>query len=148
MVAAFHIGMAWTALFNFLESFVDNCNDVAAAEVPMKDFATASGRIDSVLKIPPVKQLSKLSKGGEIVISSVVDRWNQRDEEAKSRCAAIMKTDANSLLCSYAWVVGPGMGINTVEQLSPVIHSVLSSSDGWAASGFRMLNPRTGWWAN
>ena len=115
MGAGFHIGMAWTALFNFLESFVDNCNDISAAEVPMEDSATASGRIDYVLKSPPVKQLSKLSKEGKSVISGVVDLWKQRDEEAKSRCAAIIESDTNSLLCSYAWVVGKGTGINRID---------------------------------
>ena len=61
----------------------------------MEDSATASGPITSVLKSPPVKQLSKLSKEGKSVISGVVDLWKQRDEEGKSRCAAIIESDTS-----------------------------------------------------
>jgi len=82
------------------------------------------------------------------VLSDVVDLWKQQDEEAKSRCAAIMESDTNSLICSYAWVIGKGTGMQKVEQLSPVINSVLSSSDGWAVLGKPGKNPRTGWYAN
>ena len=68
--AGFHIGMAWTTLFNFLEAVVDTCNDLGRASDDTNEFikgeTTAivnSSRIESALNTPPIKQLSKLPEG-------------------------------------------------------------------------------------
>jgi hypothetical protein len=163
MGAGFHIGMAWTALFNFLESFVDTCNDWSISTSTQMDnsnqshVATVNARIDDVLKGPAVKQISKLPK--EAPLSSVVDRWRQRSEEAKSRCSAIAATSSNGnrtkttsaspdlIVCSHAWMVGKGTGINTRQELWEYLKPVFNSSDGWEAAGLPVRNPRTGWYA-
>jgi hypothetical protein len=163
MGAGFHIGMAWTALFNFLESFVDTCNDWSISTSSTMDnpnqshAATVNGRIDDVLKGPAVKHISKLPK--EAPLSSVVDRWRQRSEEAKSRCSTIATTRSNVnrtkttsaapdlIVCSHAWMVGKGTGINKPKKLREFMKPVLKSSDGWAAAGKPVQNPRTGWYA-
>jgi len=172
MGTGFHIGMAWTALFNFLDAIVDTCNDLGITKHDQEGdrgyvddsnkimTKTAQSSIESILKRPSLKHLPKLLPAGVgVTTSDIVDRWNKREVEAKNRCSSIMANSndtaaeayaadsASLLICSHAWMVGKGTGINTYQELSRFIKPVLHSTDGWAAAGRPVQQPRTGWYA-
>ena len=153
----FHIGLAWTALFNFIEAFVDNCNDLEMQSTPAanstrSDVPSVSSRIDDLLASPSAKHLSKLSNQESIVDS--LNRWKQRTEEARTRCSSMTASNntatactGENKVCSHAWIVGKGTGVNYPQELSRVLDPVLKSNDGWVVKGRPVRNPRVGLYA-
>mmetsp|Transcript_24813 Transcript_24813/g.28336 ORF Transcript_24813/g.28336 Transcript_24813/m.28336 type:complete len:579 (-) Transcript_24813:125-1861(-) len=241
MGMGFHIGMAWTALFNFLDAIVDTCTDEKMATRTMTTQQeqqqqqeqgpdkgvdeirvtrknptphNSKSRIEAVLPMPSLKHLPKLPKKldrtpltlpkeAREITSLLVDHWNNNDKEGKDRCAALRtmttttKTRSKSqskdsttttaqqqqqqqatvhvdghdddvldssssslIMCSYAWMVGKGTGINTVQELQRVLAPVwvvttnsststtTDESSGWKVTGYPVRTPRTGWYAH
>jgi len=235
MGMGFHIGMAWTALFNFLDAIVDTCTDVTMTtrtrtttqqeqeqgpdkgvdeiRVTRKNPTphNSKSRIEAVLPMPSLKHLPKLPKKldrtpltlpkeAREITSLLVDHWNNNDQAAQDRCVALRTTmstttktrsksqskdsttttqqqqqqqatvhvdddvlDSSSsslILCSYAWMVGKGTGINTVQELQRVLAPVwvvttnsststtTDESSGWKVTGYPVRTPRTGWYAH
>jgi len=165
MGTGFHLGMAWVALFNFLEAIIDTCNDLGARtrihetdEIPQHP---SSGRIEDHLAAttPAVKQLSKLAKWGDGRNAEIVKVWKERVHENEQRCAAIRASHKNGennerdadVLCPHVWMIGRGTGINTFPELKKFLNPFLltkhdTKEDGWRAQGKPRENPRTGWY--
>ena len=164
MGAGFHIGLAWTALFNFLEAFVDHCNDqemrssspstqTAGNNLTHSDVTPANSRIDDLLTSPAVRHLPKLSKKDSITES--LNRWIERSKDLESRCSTptTVNNETNKAcagedkICSHAWIVGKGTGVNYPHELTRVLDPVLKSNDGWIVKGRPDRNPRVGFYA-
>ena len=148
MGMGFHIGMAWTALFNFLNGFVNTCNDLNTRN-HIYSGDRRVGRIESLLKPPSINQVSKLGQQEEGSVESIVQKWRVRDKRAKLRCDVIRNNTSEpsaETLCPFAWVIGKGT-TNTVQELNAKMNPVLESTNGWHAFGKPVQNPRTGWYA-
>jgi len=166
MGTGFHMSMAWTALFNLLESFVDTCNDLSARILPQEDMNKippypSSGRIENHLQAttPSIKQLSNMNLGTN---AEIVQAWNQRVVENEQKCASIQANKKYSdtsnnkpdIVCPHVWIVGEATGITTAPQLKRFLRPFLTTShknkhkDGWMVDGSPDKNPRTGFYGS
>jgi hypothetical protein len=105
MRMGFHIGIAWTALFKFLNGFVDTCNDLNTRN-NIYSGDRRVGRIESLLNPPSIKQVSKLGQQKEGSVESIVQKWRVRDRRAKLRCDVIRNNTSESSAETLSFCLG------------------------------------------
>jgi len=143
MGMGFHIGMAWTVLFNFLNAFVDTCND---STISPNDKA----QIDSVLQSLPARHVAKLSEGEAGKVGNILEQWKANSKEEKNICSILgkeMHTNISSSPCTYAWMVNRQTDIMRPNDIVRHLAPILRSNQGWKATGKPIQQPRTGWYA-
>jgi hypothetical protein len=130
-----HIGMAWTVLYNIMDAVVNTCTEIV--DNPTVETLVADE--------PPSKHIGRI----ETDITKLVDEWEESVANARSACSTKAKS-ANRLIpdaCTYAWMVSRATKVSTRTNVFQVLRPVLKSNDGWAAQGFPVKQPRSGWYA-
>mmetsp|Transcript_2072 Transcript_2072/g.2333 ORF Transcript_2072/g.2333 Transcript_2072/m.2333 type:complete len:278 (+) Transcript_2072:499-1332(+) len=87
-------------------------------------------------------------------------RYDDVDDDDDDVLLEDSSSSSSLILCSYAWMVGKGTGINTVQELQRVLAPVwvvttnsststtTDESSGWKVTGYPVRTPRTGWYAD
>ena len=127
-----HIGVAWTLLFNFLTAFSDYCNDAK-----IKSTTASSDHVYT-------KYVSQYEKDGSF--HSIPARWRENKHNAQEFCDK-QKAQNTTSPCTYAFMVNGMTDIRSNRDLSAKLNEVLTSNDGWVATGNPVRQPRTGWYA-
>jgi hypothetical protein len=148
----FHIGMAWTVLFNFLNAVVEACSDgddgleTSSAPSTTQWIKTSWTNKTSTEELNS-KYFGRLKPGA--TLKSIVSEWKDRVDVKEKNCQ--MNEHINSTshvpVCSYAWMVFRQTGIIRPQHINKVLRTVLKSNDGWVAKGKPIQHPRTGWYA-
>lgn len=55
---------------------------------------------------------------------------------------------ANPQRCSYSWIVNNMAGFGTKQQVNEKMSQVLLRNNGWAAEGYPVRQPRSGWYTH
>lgn len=193
----FHIGVAWTVLFNFVSAFQEACHANPASLFhndndgdPFKRMADsalptttdskngtssstatssdASTTTTTVWMEWPTKDRGPIGTG---TTSQIRDEWlhnrAQRNEQcqAEQQRLAVLATKqtnrngtADALppqqslystpVCAYAWMVNRQTSIYETKHVKAALAPVLQTQNGWAASGYPIKQPRTGFYAS
>lgn len=141
----FHLSMAWTALFNFVDAFVNNCNDLDGIQ-PTTTTTTGDNEsaTESVSKRLSLKNLPTLTKDMEV--PTLVDTWNQQDENQSSQCSK-GPPPSNTKHTNFFFLAHAG-GVDTLDDLRSILKPVLQTSRGWEVAAFRNLPMKMGLFAN
>ena len=160
-----HTGMAWIMLFNFVNAFVDVCNDyeigilhhkektyvppllskwngtengtIPPVEVqPQTDLIGDPDLLQSILGgEPPFKNFGKIKSGGTATL--VADEY----QESISRRKHLCKHQDKISQCAYSWFVSMNEGgINTKHKIQDVMKDVLTDD--------YIFYPNGSWWAD
>lgn len=133
-----HLSIAWTALFNFLDAFVDNCNDFNGMQSTTGTSGdNDSSDLESVLKAPSLKYLPALSQ--DLKVPSLVEIWNQEAQNRTSQCSEDIPSSYTKH-ANFMFLVFAG-GVDTQEDLRNVLEPVLKWSRGWEVKGNIQENP-------
>jgi hypothetical protein len=153
----FHIGMAWTVLFNFLNAAVEACSDGEDGLESSFALSTTKWVTDSLAnKVSaethqgtPSKYIGRLQP--DTTPDSAVLEWKDRVAIEEKHC---QKNGIASYVavpkCAYAWMFNRQAGIATPNDVSRALRPVLTSNDGWKAEGRPKAisqSARTGWCA-
>jgi hypothetical protein len=151
----FHIGLAWTVVYNFMTLMVDACHDYKeheySAQMTSYSSQMTSERWESEAKlsnledipwgISPFQQI-----GGHYQISdpfSVNQEWLKNVKTREEQCNSTLN-DVQKIVsvCTYAWMVSGLAGIMTPEHIDKAFSNVMKSSYGWEAQGTWYTIPR------
>jgi len=170
-----HIGLAWTLVFNIINSIVNVCNDahigVESHRLDSSDFMLAEApskfskgtdshdhlrpsSIDPHLlphlkkEEPPFQQFGKM-----------YEPWGKRDEVRKEfeqnanrtneHCRAISRnSNSTNKKCSWSWFFNRMAQFDRPNQINAKMDEVLLQNEGWAAEGFPIKQPRAGWYSH
>mmetsp|Transcript_640 Transcript_640/g.856 ORF Transcript_640/g.856 Transcript_640/m.856 type:complete len:638 (-) Transcript_640:172-2085(-) len=164
--SSFHIGMAWTMLFNIINAYVNVCNDAimninhdrnekyvlpGIHDASLQQDDTFIGDPDLLPTLrrgePPFKHFGPMShgKGGAKTVAADLRR-NIADNHYL--CERINGTETMSKKCAYAWVVNRITGFQFKEQLAQEMDKILRFNRGWKAEGYPVRSPKTGWYTH
>jgi hypothetical protein len=155
----FHIGMAWTVLFNFLNAAVEACSDgddglesslaLSTTEwiTSWTDNASTEELSSTAKQGTPSKYIPRLKP--KSTPASIVFEWKDHVAVEEKNCQTDERINATSHVpaCSYAWMVNQLTDISRPVHINNVLRAVLTSNDGWVAKGKPIQQPRTGWYA-
>jgi hypothetical protein len=155
----FHIGMAWTVLFNFLNAAVEACSDgddglessLALSTTKWitswADNASSEELSSTAKQGTPSKYMARLQP--KSTPASIVSEWKDRVAVEEKNCQTNerINTTSHVPVCSYAWMVNRQTEISRPVHIDNVLRTVLTSNDGWVAKGKPIQQPRTGWYA-
>jgi len=163
----FHMGVAWTVMFNIVNAITNICNDAGLGVEHFPD-STADKKNDIISKnasqIDP-ELLSSLQtaeipfqmfgyfKEGYGSAGQVQDDIRENMEEQKKICNQTAEhgslPENPKAKCSYAWMVGRSSSmVSDTGALNRKMNEVIFDNDGWASEGFPIRQPRTGWYSH
>jgi hypothetical protein len=146
----FHIGMAWTVLFNFLNAVVEACSDGDDGLENSLAPSTSTEELSSSKKQqgnPSSKYIGRLKP--DATLDSIAFEWKDRVAVKEKNCQKNERINSTSHVpvCSYAWMVNRQTDITSPPHVNNLLLTVLKSNDGWVAKGSPSEHPRTGWYA-
>jgi len=128
-----HAGVAWTMFFNFLSAFTDSCTaESLGLDIPVSSI--------------PLKFMGPYDTSGSY--DTISPTWRRNKDEAREYCSRQPLLNKTTEPCTYAFMANSMSGVNSVKGLRAVMKGVLTSSDGWEASGNPVKQPRIGWYAS
>ena len=139
----FHLGMAWTMLYNTLNALVDHCNH-DKLDSPVKPHAIYEARQELNMDLVP-----------ELAPNAPHEEWKGRWEDSiqkeASRCSEEKTRQPGQRPCPYAWAAERTTGViyaaHVQQYLEPVLYNYDRDTSGWLATGFPTRQPRAGWYA-
>jgi len=166
----YHIGVAWTMLFNLINPLVDVCNDLASKESrflqdneiwashrPMwlmeKDLKNNRTEGKPTGPVLHAKDLgAPITRGIFYDNGAMTKEWTNRHNHRKNICKEDQQKRAKGeppmKKCTYSWIISDVLGISRPEHLQSFIEPKLKSNYGWKAKGNPIVNPRTGWYVD
>ncbi|VEU43231.1 unnamed protein product [Pseudo-nitzschia multistriata] len=167
-----HMGIAWTILYNLLDSMVNVCNDVGLQTIrpdritenkanasknilPREhddhNALTIDPRISSNLEKgePPMQHFGKVRemvKDASYVRLQLEENVN-RTKEVCSELSAKGK-EKSPLRCSWSWFFNKSTNFVHSAQVRNKMNEVLLFNNGWAAEGRPVAQPRSGWYSH
>jgi hypothetical protein len=125
----FHVGIAWTLLYNILLSMSRTC--CVARSPPPHETPTAVE--DPPVDIPLVNT--------SLTLSQVAHVWKRNTQERAARCAHNTTGD----VCSYSWMRHNVAGIVNAPLLMRELTPYLTSNQNWKPAGYPIRSPKLGW---
>lgn len=152
MGMGFHIGMAWTVVFDFLSIMMEACFDYNEDEIiePMslkewKEEAQLDNLQEEPLKRSPSKHFGGLYH--ESNPQSVNEEWQSNLNAKEEHCKSFDSSEPPQPVCTYAWMVNKLAGVMRPKDIDNAFSSVMKSSVGWEATGHFYKFPRLGYYA-
>ena len=177
MGSGMHMGLAWTVMFNIVNSIINVCND---ATIGIENHPIAE---DALLDTVSVKHHSQEDSHNKNAISyQMIDphllpslekgeppfqhigrmqanvRGSAHEEreilEANIRANKDFCDDFdtngkdNIQRCSYAWYINHMIGFSSAGQVDKKMKEDLIQKDGWKAEGYPIRQPRAGWYTH
>lgn len=151
----FHMGMAWTILFNFVSVIQDVCSELIRSPEEGEPH-------EWTLNDPPTKFRGRIGRS-----TDVKQEWVEAMEHAQEQCnqsPPLSNTGSNhstaftaysTNVCVYAWMVhrqtssvDHALSIYDPKHVTAALQPVLTASSGWHAKGNPIRQPRTGYYAD
>jgi hypothetical protein len=138
----FHMGVSWVVLFSFLNAIVETCNDVLSEELDNY----AADRSLPVEELPS-KYISRLGPADkDQSFKELSKQWHENTAKESSRCKSDTAGEPDG--CEFSWMVEDMEGGAFPEHIESALRPVLTSRDGWNASGSPTELRRPGWYAD
>jgi len=145
MGMAFHIGMAWTLLYNLLNALVEHCNEKTSAPPAVTTAITDDPFSATELSVQHIPHLADHHPRRSTLRSD----WTERQEKETLRCHQHTDDDEQSVAaekpCTCAWMVSQMTGVCAKPHVKKVLQPVLFSNAGWKHDGSMVKQPRVGW---
>jgi hypothetical protein len=158
-----HIGIAWTVLFNMINSIVNVCNDMQveseSQELPIsvENQGTADNNTRSVgnlvnpnlaanlqIEEPPFQHIGRIDEtNGDMY--KIQNDIKHNINASRKFCKTTIANKNNDPKCEHAWFVSMLTGFNNKSDLDSIMNKVLIVNKGWAAEGYPVRQPRIGW---
>jgi hypothetical protein len=177
MNSGMHMGLAWTVMFNIVNSIINVCNDatIGVENHPIPEDALETARsvkhqaqedshnmnaashqiIDPNLLPnlekgePPFQHIGQMQENvrGSAYEEREILEGNIRAN--KEFCDDLDRDGKNNIRrCSYAWYVNHMVGFSSAQQVEKKMSEVLIQKDGWKAEGNPIRQPRAGWYTH
>jgi hypothetical protein len=138
----FHVGMAWTVLFNLLGAFKEACTDAFLANDGSGEEASlssSSSQFDepSIKYQGPINSMNKVAKQWREAIKQKNETClgsNDRDR-SETPAASPIRAPYSNQVCTYAWIVNRE-NIRTPQDVTDALEPALVRSSGWEAKNY------------
>jgi hypothetical protein len=130
---AFHIGMAWTLLYNTVHTFLQTCHSIAS-QTQYESHKVWTGPVsnndtnDAWLS----KAQEPLSRQSNY--ATLGDHWRSRLDTFSTDCQTRMGNSSTHSVCEYAWMYMHMLHIKTVEDMVHATAPHLVASENWTVT--------------
>jgi hypothetical protein len=132
----FHVGIAWLLFYQFAQTTLAGCHDLAVLDNHNKATPTTTTSFTRTRHLDP-RHIPPIH--GSTMFQSIPSAWINATNHKKcySRNA-----------CPYFWIANRATDIKTKEDVKRVIDSVMVENRGWNEEGNPIRKPRPGWVAS